>query len=161
VGRFSRRPQRRELISSPGDELVQTLGLCQVFEPMIAEVAGVDVDEVSRHLRARPDRRRPPSGDPRGAVHVHSEVVVADDQRLSGWIPIRTRSGRPRAHAGRLPPPYGRPRFRMREERVALCVHLVARAERLRSLRRCLERLRVLSVPSSTSRRVDCSMSVR
>ena len=86
VGRVRKRAQRREVRGQlADDELEELLGAVEVLEPVLAEVPERDAVRqiVARpahawRSRAAPGRRgRPP--DPRGAVHVQADVVVAAD----------------------------------------------------------------------------------
>jgi len=118
----------------------------EVFEAVLAEVACLNVDEVSRRLGE--DDLAPVCGgrDTRRPVHVESHVAAADDQGLPGVNAHSHVDAQPDECAlsgGCRVDGVGRAVERI-EKRVALCVDLATGAERFtQPLTLALEGLRV------------------
>jgi hypothetical protein len=148
-------------------ELVDPLRRGQVLQPVLAEIEQlVRVDELARRLRDEHLPAVADGGDPSGAVDVEADVSLLGDTRLAGVDP--------HAHTDRsvaervLGVVCGRQCIgRTREgdeERVPLGVDLdpAVPLERVaKRARRCSARASAYASPSSCSRRVDPSMSVK
>src|SRR6266545_2899052 len=98
--------ERGEVVLEAGrDELVEPLGLVQVFEPVLAEVSEEDVrngivaEQLSRGLRNEHLAAVPGRADAGRPMHTEADVPLAATAGSPVCMPMRTRSWAPSGQA--------------------------------------------------------------